>query len=72
MREVTEDQELVLATEQGMTVRIPVDSISCIGRNTQGVRLINTSGDDRVSGVVTLEPQEEGETEDAEQDQDQE
>ena len=69
MREVTEDQELVLATEQGMTVRIPVDSISCIGRNTQGVRLINTSGDDRVSGVVTLEPEEEGETEDAEQDQ---
>ncbi len=72
MREVTEDQELVLATEQGMTVRIPVDSISCIGRNTQGVRLINTSGDDRVSGVVTLEPEEEGETEEPEQDQDQE
>ncbi len=70
MREVTEDQELILVTQQGMTVRIPVDSISCIGRNTQGVRLINTSEGDRVSGVVTLEPEEGEEDSEADRAQD--
>jgi DNA gyrase subunit A len=42
-----------------MTVRIPVDSISCIGRNTQGVRLIKTEPEDRVSGVVAIVPEDE-------------
>jgi len=59
MREVTEDQELFLITEQGMAVRISVDSISCIGRNTQGVKLITTEKGDKVSGVAVIVPEEE-------------
>ncbi len=56
VREVTEDQELFLITEQGMIVRIPVASISGIGRGTQGVKLITTSKKDRVSGMAVILP----------------
>ncbi len=61
MREVTEEQELFLITEQGMAVRIPVSSISCIGRDTQGVKLITTEKGDKVSGVAVIVPEEEEE-----------
>ncbi len=64
VREVTEDQELFLITEQGMIVRIPVASISGIGRGTQGVKLITTTKKDRVSGVAVILPDQ------PEQDQD--
>ncbi len=58
VREVTEGQELILVTENGMTVRIPVRSVSCIGRRTKGVKLITTEEDDRVSGVVAIAPED--------------
>jgi len=38
----------------GMTVRIPVDGVSVIGRNTQGVRLMNIDADDRVSALAKI------------------
>jgi DNA gyrase subunit A len=56
MREVSDDQEIIFITLQGMTVRIPADSISTIGRRTQGVRLITTDEEDRVSGVAIVVP----------------
>ncbi|MHC5033988.1 MAG: DNA gyrase C-terminal beta-propeller domain-containing protein, partial [Planctomycetota bacterium] len=61
MREVADEQELILITQKGMTVRIPVDSISCIGRNTAGVKLISTRRGDRVSGVAAVAPDDDGE-----------
>ncbi len=69
MREVTGDEELILFTHKGMAVRIPVGSISCIGRRTQGIKLVTTEEDDRVSGIVTIrpdadeQPEEQGEPE---------
>ncbi len=60
MREVTEDEELILVTERGMAVRTPVSSIRCVRRRTQGVKLITTEKEDRVSGVVTIVPDDEG------------
>jgi DNA gyrase subunit A len=58
IREVTAGQELILFTEQGMTVRIPASSVSCVGRRTAGVKLITTAEGDRVVGVVALAPAE--------------
>lgn len=58
VREVTVDQELFLITEKGMTVRIPVGSISCIGRGTQGVKLITTKRGDKVSGMAAIVPEQ--------------
>jgi DNA gyrase subunit A len=50
---VREDEALMLMTSNGMIVRTPVDEIRVIGRNTQGVRLINLDeGDTLAEGIV--------------------
>jgi len=59
MREVSDDQELIVVTEKGKTVRTPVSAIRCIGRRTQGVRIVSTNEGDVVSGVVAVGPQNE-------------
>ena len=38
---VREDEELLLINSQGVIIRINVAQISSVGRNTQGVKLIN-------------------------------
>jgi DNA gyrase subunit A len=64
--QVTDDHELIITTEQGMTVRIPVRDIREQGRNTMGVRIMRLNEKDKVVSVtqVLAEPQaEEGPTE---------
>jgi DNA gyrase subunit A len=51
---VEEDDDLVLMTDMGKLLRMPVNSIAVIGRNTQGVKLIEVSHDERVTGVARL------------------
>ena len=45
---VKEDDELLLITSQGVIIRIKVSQISSIGRNAQGVKLINVPDDVKV------------------------
>lgn len=40
------DADLVLVSDKGTLVRVPVGEISCVGRVTQGVRLIRLDGDE--------------------------
>ena len=66
LRMTTEDEDLLLVRDDGVIMRIPVDQISVIGRNTQGVRLMSIDGDARIASVALLphqeiEPEEEGE-----------
>ncbi len=68
-REVTDEEELIVITEQGMTVRTPAEAISQIGRNTMGVKVISTGKQDRVSGVATIIPEDEEEGEESAGDQ---
>ena len=42
----------MMITSQGMIVRTPVATISCIGRSTQGVRLIGLDENDRLVSYV--------------------
>lgn len=42
---VDEKDEIMLITDNGILVRTPVHEVSLIGRNTQGVRLINLNGE---------------------------
>ncbi len=51
---VTPDQELLLITTEGFVIRTSVDDIRTIGRNTQGVILMKTKDDDRVSALATV------------------
>jgi DNA gyrase subunit A len=38
-------------SEKGMLVRTPVSGVSAMGRNTQGVKLVNLKADDRLVGL---------------------
>lgn len=48
VRKVTSTQEVILTTDKGQVIRMKVSDISVLGRNTQGVRLINISEKDEV------------------------
>jgi DNA gyrase subunit A len=64
--QVTDDNELIITTEHGMTVRIPVRDIREQGRNTMGVRIMRLNEGDKVVSVtqVLAEPfKEEGSAE---------
>jgi DNA gyrase subunit A len=63
------DNELIVTSEQGMVIRIPVKGISVIGRATKGVRIMNLKDDDRVVAVARIitEKEEEAEIEVAEE-----
>ena len=65
--DVTEDSDVVIVTSNGILIRQPIREVSIIGRNTQGVRLINLDADDQVIDVARVENEdddasEEGET----------
>ncbi len=51
---VEEGDEVLLITQQGMIIRMPTNDVRAIGRATQGVRLIEIEGDDRVVSVARL------------------
>ncbi len=58
---VDENQEVVLVSAHGMLIRTRIGEISCIGRNTQGVRVMNLREDDRLlSAAVVAAEQENG------------
>ena len=63
LSEVTDDEELMLISEQGKILRTAARDIRTIGRATQGVRLIDIEGDDRVVSIARLaEDEDEQET----------
>ena len=51
---VADDDQLLLITEQGMIIRTNVADIRAMGRNTQGVRVINVEENDRVVAAVKV------------------
>src|SRR5262249_13532056 len=48
LRIVTDEDDLMLITDGGKLIRMPVDGIPTIGRNTQGVRLIRLEEGEKV------------------------
>lgn len=58
--QVTDDDEIMILTTEGMIIRMKTKDISIIGRNTQGVKLINLEDNDIVVGVVKLAEREDG------------
>ncbi|MDX1420438.1 MAG: DNA gyrase subunit A [Rubricoccaceae bacterium] len=54
LKSVLPDDELVIATEAGLMIRIPVDGISIYGRNTEGVRVINLKDGDAIADVTRV------------------
>jgi DNA gyrase subunit A len=61
LTQVGDDDELMIITQQGKTLRMNADGIRTIGRSTQGVRLIELESDDRVVSIARLAEQDEDE-----------
>ena len=62
---VSDGEDLMIITENGIMIRTSVDEISTMGRNTQGVRVINLKNDDSIADVTRVViDEDEAETED--------
>ena len=59
LRTVYEDEDLIIITDSGMTIRMEISQISTLSRNTQGVRLINLKDNQKVSATAIIEKEEE-------------
>ena len=63
---VGEDEDLMLITDDGTIIRMPVSDISVIGRVAQGVRVMRVAEESRIVGVTVTEREEEAEEDEAE------
>jgi DNA gyrase subunit A len=63
VQQVVEDDQLILVTNNGKIIRLRVKDIRVIGRNTQGVRLIDVEESERVVSLARLAEKEEEEDE---------
>ena len=52
---VFEGDEIMISTNKGRVIRIAVKEIRTAGRNTQGVRIIKLSGDEKVVSAIKIE-----------------
>ena len=60
LKPVSEKEDIVIVTNTGQVIRIKVSDISLIGRNTQGVRLINLKVGEQVVSVEKIIEEDEG------------
>jgi DNA gyrase subunit A len=61
VQQVTEDDQLMLVTNKGKIIRLRIKDIRVIGRNTQGVRLIDLEEGERVVSLARVAEKEEEE-----------
>jgi len=52
---VFEGDEIMISTNKGRVIRVAVKEIRTAGRNTQGVRIIKLSGDEKVVSAIKIE-----------------
>ena len=52
---VFEGDEILISTNKGRVIRVAVKEIRTAGRNTQGVRIIKLSGEEKVVSVIKIE-----------------
>jgi DNA gyrase subunit A len=63
IKNVTDEDDLMIITRSGVTIRMHVDSLRVLGRAAQGVRLINLKGNAAIAAVARV-PRSEEEDED--------
>jgi DNA gyrase subunit A len=59
IKSVTDDSDLMIITQNGITIRLATSSISVLGRATQGVRVINLRDEDSIASVARVNAVEE-------------
>ena len=65
IKNVTEDNDLMIITKSGLTIRMAVADIRVCGRATQGVKLINLREGDSIAAVSVVAHEDSQEAEDA-------
>jgi len=60
---VTDNDDLMIINKSGLTIRLRVSDLRVMGRNTQGVRLINIKGSDSIAAVAKVMRDEDEEIE---------
>ncbi|WP_163325123.1 DNA gyrase subunit A [Draconibacterium mangrovi] len=58
IKSVSDDNDLMIITQKGITIRLAVNTISVLGRATQGVRVINLREDDTIASVARIAVEE--------------
>jgi DNA gyrase subunit A len=58
IKNVTDSDDLMIITQSGVTIRVPVSKIRMTGRAAQGVKLINLREDDSIASVARVEIEE--------------
>ena len=66
IKNVTDEDDLMIICRSGMTIRMPVNTIRVAGRATQGVKLINIREKDAIAAVSVVAHNEEEESQAAE------
>ena len=66
IKSVVDENDLMIITQNGLTIRLPISSLRVMGRAAQGVRLINLKGDDCIASVARVTFEHTDEVEDAE------
>ncbi|MGZ4044196.1 MAG: DNA gyrase C-terminal beta-propeller domain-containing protein, partial [Bacteroidia bacterium] len=59
IKTVTDANDLMIITKNGITIRLNVSSLRVMGRATQGVRLINISESDEIAAVTKVDHEDE-------------
>ncbi|MFZ1948153.1 MAG: DNA gyrase subunit A [bacterium] len=59
IKEVVDEDELIIMSLRGVAIRVPIKGVSVIGRATQGVRMINLDEGDKVVDVARVVVEEE-------------
>lgn len=62
-RTVKDDADLMIITRDGVAIRMPIESIPTIGRNTQGVKLIRLDEGEAIASICLAPKEEEEEAE---------
>jgi len=58
VKEVVDEDSMIVITQSGMIIRFDLNGVRVIGRNTQGVRIINLKENDRVMDVARVVSEE--------------
>jgi len=59
LKDVTDDDDLMIINRSGIAIRLHVDTLRILGRNTQGVKLIDLRKDDTIAAVCVVPRQDE-------------
>jgi len=54
IKQVADEDQLMIINKSGLTIRMAVDEMRVMGRATQGVRLINLKGKDEIAAVTKI------------------